>query len=382
MVVFLTGVMGAGKSYEAICRLYAYFGNDKKTKTYLKSKYIINKDIKHLRTNIPYNKESFTIDEEIDTSFKYEKFYEKIQMLHAYYLDDNFTEEDLLEKAKEYGIADTFFIIDECHNYLDKADKALLFFFTYHRHFHCEVLLITQNLSLVNYKYKGFVEQFVRAVPSTFQLVSRNFVYKYFPNSRMAAKDLYKTDKIKKLDTVFKAYTSGGKVFTNNAVKKILISSIILLVLVITSFYFVINTFLSDNKEEIKTVEEQQTNYKNENSQIYTNANNQIEQTQLNKTTNEPLFELEDSDGFILISFICNKKECFNDDYSMSSELLSVLSKKKIVKVIDYQNLTKSSYHITLVTTPSFVNLYEYKGVNDEKDIAIGTDTKYSYSSN
>ncbi|MGA1931508.1 zonular occludens toxin domain-containing protein [Arcobacter sp. YIC-464] len=375
MVVFGTGVMGAGKSYEAICRIYAYFGKDSKTKTYLKSKFIINKDIKYLRTNIPYNKDSFTIEKDTDTSFKFEKFYEKILLLHAYYLDDNVSEKELVNHAKDFGIADTFFVIDECHNYLDKADKALLFFFTYHRHFHCEVLLITQNLSLVNYKYKGFCEQFVRAVPSTFQLVSRNFVYKYFPSSRMSAKELYKTEKIKKLDIVFKAYTSGGKVFTNNAIKKILISSAALLALVITAFYFLVSNMTP--QQETPNINEVNSTPVN----VPTQNNSTLQDTSLQTIKEEKLFDITDFEGFILIKLVCNKTKCFNSDFSMSSKLLEVLYKKKILEVISFTPITKSSYSTTVATKPAFINLFQYKGVNDEKDINVTDDTKYTYSS-
>ncbi len=227
MVVFSTGVMGAGKSFESVCRAYAYFGKDKKTKDYLKTKFNVNKEIKFLRTNIPYNKSSFDYDESLDTSFKFTKFYEKIETLHLFYLDDNINEDELKLKADELGISNTLYLIDECQNYLDKANNVLIFFFTYHRHFNCEVVLITQNLSLVNYKYKGFCEQFIRAVPSTFNLISTSFTYKYFPNSRMSAKELFKTVKLKKMTSIYEAYVSGGKVFTNNVIKKILSVSLV-----------------------------------------------------------------------------------------------------------------------------------------------------------
>lgn len=374
MVVFLTGVMGAGKSYEAVSRIYSYFGKDSKTQAYLQSKYTLNKDIKHLRTNIPYNKSSFTINDNIDTSFRFEKFYEKIQLLHVLYLDDTTSEKELLEHAKEFGIADTFFIIDEAHNYLDKADKSLLFFFTYHRHFHCEVLLITQNLTLVNYKYKGFCEQFVRAVPSTFNLVNNKFTYKYFPSSRMAAKDVYKVEKIKKLDVIFESYTSGGKVFTNNVIKKILITSVVSLVLIILAFNLAINKFMPSNAEEVQEPIQTQATY-------ITPQNNSQTQINIEPIKENKLFDIVDTQGYVLISLTCNKKVCFNDDFSISSQMIKILSDNKIIEILNYEKITNNSLYMTFATSPSFINLFEYKGVGDEKDISIGTDTKYSYTS-
>lgn len=128
MVVFSTGVMGAGKSFESVCRLYTYFGKDKKTKDYLKTKFTINKDVKYFRTNIPYNKDSFDYDENLDTTFNFNKFYEKIELLHVYYLDDTINEDTLKAKAIELGISNTLYLIDECQNYLDKANNVLIFF--------------------------------------------------------------------------------------------------------------------------------------------------------------------------------------------------------------------------------------------------------------
>jgi hypothetical protein len=197
----------------------------------------------------------------------------------------------------------------------------------------------------------------------------------------MAAKEIYKTEKIKKLDKIFKAYTSGGKVFTNNIIKKMLISSVVLLAIVILSFYLVITTFLPSTSEEeinineqIQTVQTNQTTYTN-------NPNTQVNTLNLPIKVKEEMFELESVNGFILINLVCNKKTCFNNDYTISSKLFSILSDKKIIKVINQEYITKNSFYITIVTTPSFINLFEYKGVNDEKDISIGTDTKYTYTS-
>lgn len=304
MVVFSTGVMGAGKSFEAICRLYTYFGKDKKTKDYLKTKFTVNKDIKYFRTNIPYNKDSFEYDDNLDTSFKFAKFYEKIEMLHLFYLDDSIDEDTLKEKAVELGISNTFYLIDECQNYLDKANNVLIFFFTYHRHFNCEVVLITQNLSLVNYKYKGFCEQFIRAVPSTFNLFSTSFTYKYFPTSRMAAKELFKTVKIKKLNLIYEAYTSGGKVFTNNVIKKILFTSLTFLFLLIVFTYYILNYYFAPIQSEQQIIEQ---------SQIKTQPIQQLnnnEPNPINPIQNEiPI--IQESENLKLFKFNCFNKFCY-----------------------------------------------------------------------
>lgn len=314
MVVFSTGVMGAGKSFESVCRIYSYFGKDKKTKDYLKTKFTVNKDIKYFRTNIPYNKESFDYDENIDTSFKFNKFYEKIEMLHIFYLDDSVSEDILKLKAVELGISNTLYLIDECQNYLDKANNVLIFFFTYHRHFNCEVVLITQNLSLVNYKYKGFCEQFVRAVPSTFNLFSTSFTYKYFPTSRMAAKELFKTVKIKKMSLIYDSYISGGKVFTNNIIKKILFTSLFSLFLLFAFTYYILNYYFSPVVEEPKK------------QLIQTTINNPVPQTQTTQSPNNaqtnpnnltpgmtqtPGVILDETLNLKLFKFSCFEKFCY-----------------------------------------------------------------------
>ena len=329
MIVFLTGVPGSGKTYESVSRLYAYFGKDKKVKNALKSKFNINKDIKYFLTNIPYIKTEFSYDEKIDTSFKFDDFYEKILILHAKYLCNDTSESDLLKLAEELKIANTFFLIDECHNYLDKEDKALIFFFTYHRHFHTEILLITQNLSLVHYKYKNFCEIFVRAVPTSFNIMEKSFLYKYFPSSRMSAKELFKKVKIKKYDEIFKSYKSGGAVVTNNVIKKIFMGAIALFILMIILFNIVLNTFFKSEETVDSTVSNQNK------KTVDPTVSYQNKKIDFVAPVIKPLFDVVASSDYLIFDFVCNKKSCFNDDYSFPFNLLKTLSDKKILKILN-----------------------------------------------
>lgn len=367
MVVFSTGVMGAGKSFESVCRLYTYFGKDKKTKDYLKTKFTINKDVKYFRTNIPYNKDSFDYDENLDTTFNFNKFYEKIELLHVYYLDDTINEDTLKAKAIELGISNTLYLIDECQNYLDKANNVLIFFFTYHRHFDCEVVLITQNLSLVHYKYKGFCEQFVRAVPSTFNLVNTSFTYKYFPTSRMAAKELYKTVKIKKLDVIYKSYISGGQVFTNNVIKKILLTSLGFLLFLIFITYFILKYYFAPVVEE--PIKETQNITKNETF----SQNQPLETPQIQ----EPIisYDLPKDEKLKLFKFNCFENFCYyKHDNKNTIEIPMNILKTYLLNIdIDKQftQLKNNRLLIYVLVDENKFNFLE-KGVQDETNVSNG----------
>ena len=213
MVFFLTGVPGSGKTYYLVNYAEKNINKiDKKTneKIYLQ--------VVH---NISGYKNGFYVDFGAD-------YLPKIIKLNEYFLTvkKDINKDDLLiKKAEELGIYKILLIVDECHLYFvndftEKGKKqyyALLWFISYHCHLYVDLVLATQNLSLVDYKFKAFAEYFVKAVPSSMRFninpfATAKFTYNYFPDSKMWNETKFKTDKIKAEKKIFELYTSGDAV--------------------------------------------------------------------------------------------------------------------------------------------------------------------------
>ncbi len=213
MVFFLTGVPGSGKTYYLVDYAEKQINKvDKKTneKLYLQ--------VVH---NISGYKNGFYVDFETD-------YLPKIIELNAYYMSikKDINKDDLLiKKAEDLGLYKILLIVDECHLYFinDFSEKgkvryyALLWFISYHRHLYIDIVLATQNLSLVDYKFKAFAEYFVKAIPASMRFninpfSAPKFTYNYFPDSKMWNETKYKTEKIMAEKKIFDLYTSGDAV--------------------------------------------------------------------------------------------------------------------------------------------------------------------------
>ena len=209
MVFFLTGVPGSGKSYYLV-----RYAESVKNKIDLKTNELVYYKIVH---NISGYKNGVFVD------FG-ETYLPKIVELNQYFLSvKKSVDKDqlLIKKAEELGLYHILLIVDECHLYFvnDYSDKgkqqyyALLWFISYHRHLFVDMVLATQNLSLVDYKFKAFAEYFVKAVPSSLRFSLFNkFKYIYYPDSKMWNDTKYKVEQIKPEKRIFDLYTSGDSV--------------------------------------------------------------------------------------------------------------------------------------------------------------------------
>lgn len=213
MVFFLTGVPGSGKTYYLVN--FAEKNMEKVDKKTNEKQYL---QVVH---NISGYKRGFYVDFGVD-------YLPKIISLNQYYLTvkkDLNKDELLIKKAEELGIYKILLIVDECHLYFindftEKGKKqyyALLWFISYHRHLYVDLVLSTQNLSLVDYKFKAFAEFYVKAVPSSMRFnlnpfAAPKFTYYYYPDSRMWNDTKFKTEHIKAEKKIFDLYTSGDSV--------------------------------------------------------------------------------------------------------------------------------------------------------------------------
>ncbi len=213
MVFFLTGVPGSGKTYYLVN--YAEKNLQKVDKESNDKLYL---QVVH---NISGYKNGFYVDFGSD-------YLPKILDLYDYYLSikKDINKDDLLiKKAEEFGIYKILLIVDECHLYFindftNKGKKqyySLLWFISYHRHIFVDLVLSTQNLSLVDYKFKAFAEYFIKSVPSSMRFnlnpfSKASFAYNFFPDSKMWNETKFKTEKLKPDKKIFSLYTSGDTV--------------------------------------------------------------------------------------------------------------------------------------------------------------------------
>ena len=251
MIHYIVGVPGSGKTYKAVYTLYANFA---KNKDIVKSKKYKLKNIEKTYTNI--NELDLTKFNNV-SSFKFDDFYTSLQSL--FLLKDELNDTELNKKAVEFGISNTLIILDECHNFLDKQDKVLIWWLSYHRHLHQEIYLLTQNLSLVNNKYKNFSEFFYKAIPSSLKLFNSSMKYTVYTNSRMSFNLKSGVDKIPINKEVFLSYGSGANQKSSSIILKYLMIFVFLLSLSIFILYILKESFMPDKeikKEDSGTKEE------------------------------------------------------------------------------------------------------------------------------
>jgi len=180
MISYFLGIPGSGKTYYSVNVIYQNFLKDTSSLKKKKKELSFKKDYKYCYTNInelKFKKLKNTIKLDFDDFFK------KLTLLHRMYSIDKASDKELIEKAKELKLYKILFVIDEAHNYFDVNKPVLVWWLTYHRHLYHDIFLITQNLSLINPKYKPLAERFYRAKPISLSFNKQYFYYKYFTES-------------------------------------------------------------------------------------------------------------------------------------------------------------------------------------------------------
>lgn len=296
MIEYDLGVPGSGKTYKAVYSLYSNFGINSNLKD---SKFIHN-DVDFAYTNINEIKlDSF--DSGTVKKLDWDLFYDNLTTLYAHYKDKK-TDSELIELAKSYDLFRCLIIIDESHNFLDKNDKVLIWWLSYHRHLHHQIYLITQNLALIYTKYKSFSEIFYLAKPSSLRLFKNKMIYSQFTNSRLSQVSKSGTLKIPFVQEIFDSYHSGANQQSQNILKKFIIMAIGFFTVLIFILFLIKFYWTKDLSKE----------------QIQTTINNPVPQISQNQTQIiqpiqpiQPIQTVIDSENLKLFKFSCFDIFCY-----------------------------------------------------------------------
>lgn len=314
-ITYYTGVPRSGKTYKAMTDIYYNFveKDESKIDQFLK-KFNLKNDQKenydNCYTNI--NQFNFDISEQI-YPFEFESFYSSISelfMMSKRKADDS----ELIQKAKELNLYNTLFVIDECHNYLkSKDDSVLVWWFTYHAHLHHEIILITQDLTLVNSEYKRVAEYFYRAIPSRFRLSKNTFKYVQYSSYSMYQKDRISTVTVKANDKIFSLYVSGKDSNGKSIIHRYLYILILILIICIYLIFNFINSFndtpnLENEEDETKT-------------EIIQEDQKQDAAIKQRKVKNENVEILTDLENLQLYKFNCFSEYCYYFDQSKTYDI-------------------------------------------------------------
>ncbi len=244
MITYIVGNPGSGKTYYAVFKIYQLFLFKPKD-TFL-SKVIKpekQKDYLYCYTNI--NGLKFDLSDKL-VKFDYEQFYSNLEVLYLLYMD-KVGDEALNEKAKELNLHNVLIILDEAHNFLKaKEDNILVWWLTYHRHLYQDIMLITQDLSLISNEYKRIAENFIKAVDSSKRLFKNKFRYMLYGSYKMYQKDVMQKFHVPYMKEVFNLYHSGQNASQKSFVRKFLYVSLFLFITLSIYFYFFVQSFNSD----------------------------------------------------------------------------------------------------------------------------------------
>lgn len=245
-----------------------------------------------------------------------DKLLESLTILHTLYLEKA-DDSVLIEKSRELNILDTLFIVDECHNYFSASNDILIWWLSYHRHLHQDIILITQNLSLIYRKYLSFGEFFYKAVASSLRVRSSVFTYHQYINYHLYKNAHSDTIKVNFRASVYALYASGANTQSKKVIYKYIFIAVALLLVVFLVFNMIISRFSHANDDSNKTTPG--VNSKNIN-------------TAQSSTLNSPAPQnISNIDSF---SVVCVENDCIsNNQHFALNDLISYTSKYSLTQI-------------------------------------------------
>lgn len=330
MLTLLVGTPGSGKTLYAIDKI-------------IKINCFEAPEFNHIQV-IYNNISGFKFEKYLDSKvlnlkLDFNNFYIHLKFLYSLFLK-NQNNDDLDEILKKYcienNIYNAYFIIDEAHNFFDNQDKIKNWWFTYHRHLNHEILLITQNKTLINTQYRNIPELFIKAQPRS-KAISTN-VLRYFNYTDYKMLQKFSITEIKTDLSYFDLYTSGNLSKQKLQGKKLLIFFFSMIVLAIILFFYLIYTFFftpTDPVQESKPV----SNIENNNIKNPAPTN---KEPLINKDFELPKPELK------MFKFTCFSQNCY----------LKIDNKLHFIPYDILRNFTMNGENITLQQKNKRLNVF------------------------
>lgn len=360
MLTLLTGKPGSGKTVYAVDLLLK-----------------INKgsvgEFRHIE-NIYNNISGFDFDKFQNTKVNFYKLEFKqlhlhIRLLHVIYTKNESKEnlDDLLiEYCKEHKIFNSYFIIDECHNFFDSQDKDLMWWLTYHRHLHHEILFLTQNKTLINLKYRSIPEVFLDAQPRSKSIGKNTMRYFHFTDFAMSKKNKYDTTSITVNDEHFNVYKSGNTSKQKQVGKKYIYMFIAFLCVMVGVFYFLFSSILPDtNIEETQISKSKTPNGTNEsNDELAAKTNYYDEFSHLK---------------YMLLK--CNTKRgfCLYKNQKINTNFYLKMKQLQDFQEISITPFMKDFVYLEVFVTDTFYSIYNKE--NDNEKNSTNNSTMFPTSS-
>jgi len=365
VISFFTGVPGSGKTYNAVDKIYNNFSTDKEAKKDKKATYeICYTNINEFNFDKVENVYPLDIDDLKDKLTQLHKFYKEKK-------DDDF----LVEKCKEYNIYNALFVIDEAHNIFDVKDTVLIWWLSYHRHLYHEIILITQNLSLIESKYKSFSEFFYKAFPQSLTLIKTHFKYNVYCSSRMSMNSKSGSIKVRRNKKVFELYKSGDSINSNNVLLKFVFFALSFFLLSAYLLYWISSSYVPD------TVTDQQNNSVTDlqNKTVTEQQNNSNYAPVQSQMTMQDLINYQSSQLLVLN---CNSSNCYNEDINLPVALLTHFIKNNDLSLLYTNNINSNYLKIYLSVSESFYKfLISTKGKNEDEKKPITNSMFSGFSS-
>lgn len=350
MITLITGKMGGGKTVLAVD--YILKINDSKIEEL--------KDIQYIYTNIGgFKFELFKDKKIIHSKLVFNKLYLHLKLLYSLYKtneDKDNLDDILIKYCKEHNLYNSYFVIDECQNYFKKDDDVKMWWLTYHRHLHHEILFITQNKSLLHSNYRNLPEVFIDAQPRSKAIKKDVMIYFHYSNFRMSKADRHSIVNLKVTPKHFEVYKSGNLSSQKQLGKKFIVMFIIFFITMILVFTYFIKTMIIDNSiidnniETVTNIDKSNNNLINEDSDI----------------TNE--FDIELSNlKYMLLK--CNTKLnfCLYKNQKININFYLKMKKLQNFQEIAATPIMNNFVYLEVFVTDTFYSIYN-KEFKNEKD--------------
>ena len=344
MVSLVVGFPGSGKTYLAIKKIYDILLNDKE------------REFDIIYTNIGGVKfDSFPTSKIEFKKLKEDDLLEYLKGcfdLYELYKNHDNVDDHLIKYSKEKNFYHALIVFDECHDFFSPQDRVKIFWLTYHRHLHHEILLLTQNKSLINSKYRAIPEQFIEAQPRSKKIFSNTLNYKYYASFAMRKTDLFSSSSIKTHQDIFSLYQSGNQSKQKSIILKFILILGFGVVIAIILFLILFNSFKSEaTNESIKELETTKKDINKTNPNTNSNFNN------------ETVITIQEDYYNIFVQYESNNGYLVQDRYYRSSYFKSFLTKTKskiLIKDLIYQSSDYKMERILLKTSDRDLNKFFY----------------------